>query len=381
MLAALLLPLLLVAPLAPGDLPRSPIPAKDFDRFGKDVAACLSAMEKDDRKAAEDSLGKIRDAAEKAAKAKKIDDPLKFIGDWELILERGKTDAKDLKAAASKGFVRHAFDTGSGKVVCMVSVPASYGKLDALCPAIVALKPTLGMSGEMLEKEAAAQATKAYGDLLATTIVVVPLGPEATVERKAQSKEVEGSWMTSENLPTLFTGVKVLLYELHFDRQRLVLDGWKDAGLDAVMVASSFPSWFAGVINRSGEIGGDDVLYMNLANSPLLYVDGGADARGADLAALKERCGATVELTTVPDTQSALDPTAEARAKIAEWIAARKRDLAPAKFTNYFGDASFQCANWIKADAISRRATAKPEDKDPYWKPPRPFPASCPRQS
>jgi hypothetical protein len=363
MLAALLLPLLLLPP-APGDLPRSSIAPKDFDKFGKDVATCLAAMEKDDRKAVEDSLAKIRDAADKLAKHAKLDDPLKAIGDWELILERGKSDAKDLKLAVGKGFVRHTFDTGAGKVVCMVSVPPAYGKIDAPCPAIIALKPVLGMSGETLEKEAAAEAAKVYSDLLATTIVIVPLGPEKTVDRKTETKEIEGSWMTADNLPILFTGVKVLLYDLHFDRQRVILDGWKDAGLDAVLVATSFPSWFAGVISRSGDIGGEDVLYMNLCNSPLLYVEGGADARGADLNALKEKCGATTELTTVQDTQSALDPTADARTKITAWITARKRDLAPAKFTNYYGDVSYQCSNWIKADAVSRRATAKPGDKD-----------------
>ncbi len=359
----LLASLLLLAP-GPGDLPRSSIATKEFDKFAKDVAAYFTALEKDDRKAAQESSAKIREAYDKLAKRAKVDEPLKYVGDWDQILERGKTESRELKSAAGKGFVRYVSAWDNVRVVCMVNVPAAYGKGDTLCPAIVALKPLLGMSGEVLEKEAVALASKAYADLLGTTIVVVPLGPERTVERRTESREIEGSWMTDEGMTSLFYGVRILLYELRFDRSRLILDGWKDAGLDAVSAASSFPSWFAGVINRSGGIGGSEVLYQNLGGSPLLYVDGGTDARGADLQDLRNRCDGVTEVSIVSDSQSALEPSEEARAKINEWLGARQRDLAPSRVSYMLGDIRFQSVAWVKAYEINRRSTAKPEDKD-----------------
>jgi hypothetical protein len=362
---ALLLPLLALLP-APADLPRSSIAVKEFDKFGKDVAAYAAAIDpdKDDRKAQAEALDKIKDAYDKLAKRAKVDEPLKYVGDWDQILERGKTDDRELRQAAGKGFVRFVLDWDGVRVVSMVSVPAAYGKGDTLCPAVLVLKPVLGMSGEVLEKEVAAEASKTYAGLLGTTIIVAPLGPEKVVDRKPQSHEIEGSWMTDEGMTSLFYGVRVLLYGLHFDRSRLVIDGWKDAGLDAVRVASSFPSWFAGIVNRSGEVGGDDVLYQNLGGTPVLYVDGGADARGADTEALKKRCENITEVTVIADAQSALDPTAEGAAKITEWIDARHRDLAPAKLDYMLGDRRFQSVAWLKAATINLRATAKPGDKD-----------------
>jgi hypothetical protein len=363
--SALLLPLLALLP-APDDLPRSSIVVKDLDKFSKDVSAYFAALDpaKDDRKAQVELLDKIKEAYDKLAKRAKLDEPLKYVGDWDQILERGKTEDRELRQSAGKGFVRYVADWDGVRIVCMVSVPASYGKTEALTPAIVTLKPLLGMSGEVLEKEVAAQAATAYAGLLESFIVVVPLGPEKVVERKAESHEVEGSWMTDEGVTSMFYGIRVLLYSLRFDRSRLILDGWKDAGLDAVMIGSSFPSWFAGIVNRSGAVGGDEVLYANLGGSPLLYVDGGADARGADVEDLKKRCEGVTEVTVVADTESALALTEAGQASLVEWVNTRHRDLAPAKVSCLFGDQRCQSAAWIKAETIHRRATLKPGDKD-----------------
>lgn len=363
MAAALLL--CLMALLAPaGELPRSPAPAKEFDKFSKDVGAYFKALEEDDRKAAFESLEKLRDAADKLAKRSKVDDLLRFPGDWEQILERGKAEARELKSAAGKGFVRHVYEWDGTRVVCMVSVPASYGKGEALSPAILALKPLLGMSGEMLEKEVAALATRAYGSLLESTLVVVPLGPERTVERRTESSEVEGSWLTDEGVKCMFYGLRVLIERVRYDRSRLVIDGWKDAGLDAVRVACSFPSWFAGVINRSGEVGDEQVLYVNLGGCPLLYVDGGSDARGADLAALRASCDGRTELEVLEDEASALALGEAGQASLAAWVGSRQRDLAPARLTYHLGDLRFQAVAWLTAGQINRRVTAKPGDAD-----------------
>ncbi|MBM3985964.1 MAG: hypothetical protein FJ296_09810 [Planctomycetes bacterium] len=361
--AALLLPLLALLPV-PDDLPRSPATLKDLEKFARDVAAYTEAQDKEDVGAAYESVEKVRDAADKLAKRLKLDTLLAYPGDWQQILERGKAEARDLKAAAGKGFVRHVYEWDGMRVVCMVNVPASYGKGEALCPAILALKPMLGMSGETLEKEAVLLAGKAYAGLLETTLIVIPLGPEPPGGRKPQVREVEGNWMTEEGVKTVFWGLRVLLERVQFDRTRLVLDGWKDAGLDAIQLASSFPSWFAGVINRSGEIGDASVLWSNLGGCVVLYVEGDADARGADLAALRASCDGATELTFIEDEKSAIELTEGGQAQLVEWVSARRRDLAPARIRYALGDTRFQSVAWLTADNINKRATAQPGDPD-----------------
>lgn len=361
--AVLLLPLLALLP-APDELPRSPATLKDLEKFARDVSAYTEAQDASEVGTAYECVDKVREAADKLAKRLKQDTLLKFPGDWLEILERGKVEARDLKAAAGKGFVRHVYEWDGVRVVCMVNVPAAYGKGDALCPAIMALKPMLGMSGETLEKEAALLAGKAYAGLLDTTLIVVPLGPEPSGERKPQVREVEGSWMTEEGVRTVFWGLRVLLERVQFDRTRLVLDGWKDAGLDAIQLASSFPSWFAGVINRSGAIGDDSVLWTNLGGCAVLYVDGGLEARGADMAALKASCDGATELTVLADERSALDLTEAGQQQLVEWVGARVRDLAPTRIRYALGDTRFQSVAWLTADNINKRVTAKPGDPD-----------------
>jgi hypothetical protein len=156
----------------------------------------------------------------------------------------------------------------------------------------------------------------------------------------------------------------VLLERVRFDRSRVVLDGWGDAGLDAMLMATSFPSWFAGVINRSGEPGDELVIYGNLAEVPVLYVLGADDGREVDTEALTARADAVSEITLLHEAGSALAPSAETQAALVEWLAACKRDLAPGAIDYKLGDLRFQSVGWLKAIDPRIRAGARPGDKD-----------------
>src|SRR6185295_13285178 len=138
-------------------------------------------------------------------------------------------------------------------------------------------------------------------DLLDTHIVLVPMGTETGTPGKGEVTEVTGSWFSQPGLQVLFTSFRVRLEQVRFDRSRVVLGGWGDAGVDALRVATNFPSWFAGVIDRSGELGGEDMLFENLGGVPLLYVAGQGDGRAVDLEALKARTDVPAGVTVVSE--------------------------------------------------------------------------------
>ena len=354
------------APLAEGELPRSSIAAKDLrSKFEKDLNAYIAASDKDDRGAQLEAEQKLQKAYEGLAKRAKVTQPLAMLGDWELVWQLAKPDIRELKTAPGKGFVRYTYvDAQSGtRVGVLVSLPAGFDRADELLPAVIALKPHYALEGQALESEVRQHAEKAYKGLLDKVIVLIPLGIESGSGRAAVLKETEGSWLANENIPAfVFGSLNILFQQLPYDRARVVLDGWQDAGEDAVRLASLFQSVFAGVINRSGEPGGDDVLWANFGNVPILYVDGQADGRGADTDALGKREG--VEVTVLTDLGSALDLSEETAGKVAEWVTARTRPLAPTQVFKLIADAAFQNAAWLKARVISKRATARPGDRD-----------------
>jgi len=372
MLAATLL-LTVAALLGPGEpLARSPIPAKDLEKLSPDVAAYFAAMDseasdKDARSKKQKAVDKIqKDLASLAKKAKMTEQPLKFLGDWDIILEAAKPEDRALKAQYGRGFVRHNFNdvVNETSMACMISIPASYGKSEETLPAIIAVKPALGLKGDALDKAVAAAATAAYGTLADTHIVLIPMGPVVKNGKTAESTEIDGGWFSQDGQVTFFTALRVLLEQVRFDRSRLIVDGWGDAGLDAVRLASSFPSWFAGAINRSGEVGGPEVLYENMTGIPILYVDGKAEARSADLAALKARPDLRSEISVVEEAGSAMAPAPETLLAISEWAAQRHRDSAPTSIHYKFGNLNFQAVHWLKATDTPVRAGAIPSDKD-----------------
>jgi hypothetical protein len=246
---------------------------------------------------------------------------------------------------------------------CLISIPAGYAKDDELLPVIVALKPTLGASGSNLDGKVRELANAMYSDLLASYIILIPLGPDVKSGRSFEAREIEGSWL-ADGLVPFFAAYRVLLERVRFDRARVVLDGWGDAGLDAMRMATGFPTFFAGVINRSGEIGDDLVIYGNLAGAAVLYVRGAEDGREVDLDALKGRQDAAAEITVIEDAGSALRPGEDTRKAIESWLGERTRDLAPTTITYKLGDIRFQSVAWLKATDPRVRAGARPGDPD-----------------
>jgi len=371
MIVATLLMALATAAATGEPLARSPIAARDLEKFTPDVASYFAAL--DTEATDKDALARKQKALESleknllaAAKKAKTEQPLKYLADWDVVFEAAKPENKALKNQLGKGFVRHDFtDVWTERsVACLISMPATYAKAESPLPVIVALKPVLSLSGEALEHKVAEMATAAYGSLLETHIVLVPLGPAIKNNKTAESAEVEGTWFTEGGQVTFFTALRVLLEQVRFDRSRLFLDGWGDSGLDAVRLASSFPSWFGGVINRSGETGGPDVLYENLTGIPVLYIDGKTEARGADLEALKARTDLHSEISVLSEPGSALAPSADVSKGLADWLGKSRKDLAPAVIHYRFGNLNYQAVHWLRATDTRVRVNAKPSDKD-----------------
>ncbi len=371
MFAATLL-LTVAALVGPDDsLLRSPIPTRDLEKLSPDVLAYFAAIDaettdKDARTKKLKALESIQKNLATSMKKAKITQSLKYLADWDVVLETAKPEDKSLKGQYGRGFVRHDFvDSLNGNsVACLISIPSSYSKVESPLPAIVALKPNLGLKGDALDKAVVESAAAAYGPLLESQIVLVPLGPVIKNGKTGESSEIEGSWFTQAGQDTFLTALRVLVEQVRFDRSRLLVDGWGEAGLDAIRMASSFPSWFAGAINRSGEVGGPETIYENMTGIPVLYINGKSEARTVDLKALKERTDLRSEITVVDEAGSALAPGADSMTAITAWVENRKRDDAPSSIHYKFGNLKFQAVHWLKANETLVRAGASPSDKD-----------------
>jgi hypothetical protein len=354
---------LLFAPAAEDGPLRSGVSGKELDKFGTHVTNFFTGLEEDNRRDQKEALDGLREDLAKSFKKAKVDaDPLTFVGDWDVILERAKPNERTLTREAGKGFKLRTFEDPYDQkpVSYLLSLPSDYGKGDALHPTLLVLREPLGLTGGDLETAVMERAEALYGHLTDEAIVLIPIGWTQGEGRRAQATEIEGSWLTQDGLYALFTTMRVLLEEVRYDRSRLVVDGWGEGGADALRLASRAPYWFAGVINRSGSVGPDgDVLYANLANTPVAYVNGATEAVGADLGPLNAM-GATV----IEEAGSAYAPSDESHAALDEWFTARQREVVPTELDFRIDDIIYQSCYWLKAARINRRATATPADAD-----------------
>jgi hypothetical protein len=365
----ILLATLFALPLPGEELSRSTLSEKDLTKFGSHIEAFYAALDEDSRRDQVKALEALeKDLLSAAKKAKVEGDPLRFPGDWEVVFEKAKTLDRALKSKAGKGFQLRTFeDANDGRpVTYLLSLPSSFGKGDELFPVILALKGPLGESGKALEGKVIEMADAMYGDMLDEAIVLVPIGFATGSGRKAEASEIEGSWLTEDGLYALFTSMRVLLEEVAYDRSRLIVDGWAEGGGDALRLASRAPYWFAGVINRSGPVGPDgDVLYANLQNIPVTYVNGAtdgddaADDAGVDLGPLTG-IGAVV----LEESGSAMAPSEETKTALATWCGEQEKNLAPEQLDFLIDDIIYQSNYWVKAARINRRANATPSDDD-----------------
>lgn len=363
-----LLSLMLFATALPADgqLTRSGIPDKDLAKLTKPVVEYFDALAVDDRTKQKESLDDLEEGLAKSAKRVKTDGRLsQFLGDFDLLLELAKPEPREFKSSAGKGFFKHAFEEPFDDVSMgvMLSLPSSYSKSEEIYPAIVALKPVLGLDGSRLEEAVAAMASAMYSDLLETHIILIPLGSDQGSGRKKDSSEVATGWMTDDGLYAFYTGLRVLLEQVRFDRSRLVLEGWGEAGADALRIATT-SSFFAGLVLRSSPVDAADLLGENLSGMRVLHIEGGADEGSRDLARLAEVKSAGIDVQELAEEGSALEPGAETKAAYLAWLAESIKPLVPTEVKYMLGDIRFQARNWCKAAVINRRITAKPSDPD-----------------
>lgn len=368
MLASLLTILMSAMLFGDGELGRSPVPAKDIAKISGDVADYFEALAADQRSVQTKILKAIVEDMDKAIKRARVEEStLTYLEDWEILLESAKPELKGLKSLYGKGLKEYVFTDPVNQdwdpVMCFISIPKTYTKMkEEFPPAVLVLLPDL--TGQLSADElmgSISQFEVAYTALLDTHIVLIPVGRQEGTGRKAKTIPHQGSWLTDENLYTLFTGMRVLLEQLRFDRSQLVLDGWGNAGEDALRVASISPAWFAGVVNRDGPTGDETLLLENLEHVPVLYVQG---SEGPGIGDLPQRSGETVGVKLITGAGTFLEPSTEALDEVNAWIESRERPLSPSKIHYKLGDIRFQSVNWVKAMSINKRPTARPQDDD-----------------
>jgi hypothetical protein len=365
MLASLLLVSTLLMPTTLDEgLTQSGASDRDLEKLGKDVVSLFDAMLVDDRSEQAELIEKLEAGLAKLHKKAKVSHPSTYyLGDWDKLLELSKP-TKTLKSKSGRGFFKHTFEQGGDDPVVgmLLSLPKEYAKTKALFPVIIGLKPEMGGSGKSLVEAVSVRATTLYGDLMTDHIVLIPLGPESGKGKRALATETKGSWLLIDNLYTFFPSFRVLFEQVRFDRSRVVLDGWGEAGKDAVALATSAPSFFAGVINRGGEVGVEAALLENLFGGRLLYVTG-TESEDHDLSVLDEEIEG-VEIQSIDSEGSVFEPSEEGRAAIKSWIEGTVKNLAPSEIRFKITADHFAAVNWCKAENVTRRATASPNDKD-----------------
>jgi len=360
----LLVAALLFLPSANEGLTHSGASDRDLEKLGKDVVSVFKAIDEDDRSEQAKLIDKLEASLGKLLKKAKVDQPATYyLGDWDKLLELSKP-TKALKSKAGKGLVRHSFELPYEGITLgmLLSLPKDYVRTRDLYPVIIGLKPEMGKIGKELVEAVSTRATAIYGDLLDDHIVLIPLGPESGKGKRAVVTETSGSWLQMDNLVSLFPSFRVLFEEVRFDRSRIVLDGWGEAGKDAVALATSAPSFFAGVIDRGGEVGVDAALLENLFGSRLLYVRG-TESADHDLSVLDDPIDG-VAVKVVDAEGSVFEPSDAGRAAIREWIEGTVKDLAPSEIRFKITAVHFAAVNWCKAEDVTRRKTANPDDKD-----------------
>jgi hypothetical protein len=366
MILPVLLTLLSVAFPADGELSRAGISDKDLEKTAKEVLEYFDALAEDERTDQKESLEKIQTALEKSAKRAKASDPLlTYLGDFERMLEFAKVEPRAFKTSAGKGFFKHAFEEpyDGVRLGVMLSLPKNYTKSKDLLPVIVALKPTLDLSGKALDEKVEEMATAMYADFLQTHIIMVPLGVDGGSAKRSESAEVDGPWSSDEGLYAFYTGYRVLLEQVRFDRSRVLLDGWGDASIDALRIATT-SSFFGGLALRSGAVAADGLIGSNLSGVPVVYIAGAEDGDAADEDTVRGVLGGDVDLVHLAEAGSALAPGADTQKAFATWASAVKKDLVPGEVQYKLGDIRFQAKDWCKAAEINRRVTAKPTDPD-----------------
>lgn len=365
--ASLLLPVLLLAPADDEQgLRRSELSVRELAKMSDKVAAFFDALDVDDRAKQQEHLDALQKLADgNVRKARMEASPLVYLGDWEIVFQLAKSEPREFRSNAGKGFFRHVFtdvyDQDQRRVVSLLSLPATYSReSERLWPAVVGLRAPTGQRGADLEAAATAAANSLYADLMEDHVVLVPLGLEAGEGRKAETAETEGSWASPEQRYAFYTAFRVLLEQVRLARSRVVLDGWGAAGLDALRLATVSPSFFAGVVDRSGPEADDSVILGNLGQVPLLYVKGAEVA--SDPAWLTASGVEGLQVEVLEDEGAATAPSDEVRTRVAEWIRQRQADLVPSEVRMYTPDLASSA--WLTATEINRRPTAVPSDAD-----------------
>lgn len=195
------------------------------------------------------TLSKLSEAVEQIQKKKKVDSILKFVKDWDRILDLSDDYAPDGYSASVEGIKEHNADE---KTIYryFISVPKNYDK--KVATPLLLILPENGKDNpkDQFAKHWNAPAIKD------NFVVCIPQMPE---DAKL--------WLEPEGFGRALSCFGGVLRKVHVDCNRVYIAGMGASTASAALIASNFPSRWAGAIFRGGTLGA--VLGENLSNLPV----------------------------------------------------------------------------------------------------------------
>lgn len=269
------------------------------------------AQESKESEALEKVYSKIQDFEKK----KKVDNLLKHCKPWETVLDIAEDYSKSLSAGSESV---QEFQLSEGvKSSYAVSMPKKYNSKTAW--PVLLIIPERG--GESPKDSLSPWKHEAIQDQF---ILCAPQLPES-----------QKSWLEPEGYGIVLSCFGRLLSQAHVDLNRVLIVG-KGAGAGAAAsIASYFPSRFAGMIARKGELG--KVVAENYFNMPS-YLSETGDS-GEEFARRVESLG----WNNVTRGEESLE-------KIASWAAGIVRNNYPSNITFSPPKNTARSSYWLRVD-------------------------------
>ncbi len=296
--------------------------ARDQESLGKAVGEWLQARKSNEKVA--EALEELNEALEKAKKKAKVDDPLALIEDLEAAFYHA-VEYSDRNAKKGK-VEEYAEKAGDATFKFAVWVPKSYRSSDGPYPLIIAIP-------NEEDKTPKAHIDDAWmdNDLRDNFIIAAVEMPGTVSEWPILGEGFRGG--VAQAMRTLGW----LSKNLAIDADRTFLAGSGNAGVDAaVAIAARYPSRFAGVVGRAGDMNAQSAV--NFRSIPTLFAGGGAN------------CTAFAEESKkLGHENSTIDPDATLT-EVGAWLRQQERDSYPAHVSYAPAGHLHQSAYWLKVD-------------------------------
>lgn len=248
-------------------LPEERLRSGDHKTLGKAFAAYIEArtLRQGLDEAEQDVIGVL----EKAAKKAKVDDPLALVEDIEvsLFLAKDLSD-KGIRKGRVQDYEKEIFEGRSNQRTLEYAIwtPKSYKASSTKWPLVLCFPD---LPEEDMTPKAHIDRCWVDGDLRKGAIVACAAMPADTDKWGQLGDDYEGG------LATMMMLLGTMLEKYAVDVERVFIAGRGHGVSAAVELASLYPTRFAGVIGRAGDMG--ETSPVNLRHVASLFAGGGAN--------------------------------------------------------------------------------------------------------